>query len=69
LGHFAKLDQAKNYITITPAFILAHIHRFKPGKASGSDGLHPEHLIYETVKSFEPLAIFISTLYRPTAYS
>ena len=57
LGHFTRLDHAKYYIIVTPASIQAHICRLMPGKASGSDGLQSNHLVYGTVELFEHLAI------------
>ena len=57
LDYFTKLDHAKNCIIIPPTSIQAHICRLKPGKASGSDGLHPENVLYGTVKLTEHLAI------------
>ena len=51
-GHFAELDHAKTYITITIASIQPHIRRLKPGKALDSDGLPPKNVIYRTVELF-----------------
>jgi len=56
LGHFAKLDHAKNYIIITPASLQAHIYRLEPGKALSSDDLQLKYLMYRKVKWFEHLA-------------